>query len=259
MRYDFFAITGCGEYRETNEDRVMVDGNLIRNGEISGQVDGHLLAVVCDGVGGSSFGEKAADIAAMSMRDACECKQDPFSLCSALFKADDDVRVGQDEDKRLAGMKTTIAVLYIDEDGYLAFNAGDTRVYQFSNGRITRLSVDHTLGNETAGRGDGSSDEALLESFSNTITRFLGARQTSLKFNVAGDMSPAARFGTFLLCSDGAYRVISDEEIEKILCYPMGPVEKGRLIYRLAKQGGAKDNISLALVEVSDDGNEGCD
>ncbi|MDR1421498.1 MAG: serine/threonine-protein phosphatase, partial [Coriobacteriales bacterium] len=242
MHYDFYALTNSGRCRDKNEDRIMVDGNLIKNGELVGQAKEHFIAVICDGVGGCGFGDKAASTAALSLMDACDKKQDPFTLCAELFKADDKVKIEQKKDTRCADMKTTVAALYLDEDGYLVLNAGDTRVYRLCDGAFLQLSEDHTRLKEREMDGCVPVDEGEQAILNNTITRFLGAKRDRFRPAIAGDDHCGTVSATYLLCSDGAYKGISDEQLADILELPTDLEEKARIIYRLAEGSGTHDN-----------------
>jgi len=233
----------------------MLNQSVVVDAELFGSAKDRILAVACDGLGSCKGSDEASFAAICSMRDACKQKQDPISLCMALHRADDNVRKKQSESKELASIKTTIAVLYVDEEGFLAYNAGDTRIYHYNNGVLEQLSVDHTLSDDLQVLGESCErfNEGNNTCNQNIITQFLGSHRGQLKPYIAGDISSTASYGTFLLCTDGAYKGVPDEKIAEVLGYPAITLEqKGQLLYGLAEASGVRDNISLILVSVEE-------
>jgi len=227
----------------------MINGNVIVDGELTGSAEERLLAVVCDGVNSCNGSHEAADVAACSLRIAHLDKQDPFSFCSALLWADEVVKTKQLEKLELSGIKTTIAALYIDSDSFLAYNAGDTRIYQLDGGVLKQLSVDHSLEDEmqTSEKADGLG----LPSNSNRVTHYLGSDQSHLRFHITGDIATTTSCGTFVLCSDGAYAGVPDSKLSAVLsCPSLTLPEKGRLFYALAEANNPSDNISIVLINI---------
>ena len=54
----------------------------------------------------------------------------------------------------------------------------------------------------------------------------------------------------FLMCSDGLWGEVEDQDIENILNTYTDPRIASRELVRAAHQGGGKDNVTLAIVEV---------
>ncbi len=174
LHYEYFAVTDSGGEHLNNEDRVMIDGNLLQNGEISGLTKGRLMAAVCDGAGGEERLGEAAGIAAVSMRCARRGKKYPFSLFKALYKANRKVLEEQERYDDLADMKSAIAALYIDEEGYLTFNAGDVRVYSMVNGTIRQLTEDHPVSSNFHAQRRQKSTAASTGLYQTALTKLSG-------------------------------------------------------------------------------------
>ena len=237
--FKYAAVTGSGMGQGKNEDRIMVCGNYLSDGELSGESSGAFLAIVCDGVGGEDFGAEAAGISAMSFINLCGKKMSSFDLSGAVFNAND-VLLGFQALK--GNMFTTLAGLYIDEDHYCAFNAGNTRIYQKMGKRLIQLSTDHI-------RNEGLTDMAGSERKSYVITSYLGGLESKCSPSIKYGESNLNSGGKYILCTDGVHEVMTDEEILIILGKPRPLIDRCRMIYNKAIMNNSLDNISIVLVE----------
>ena len=62
MYYYIFGITDKGNYREQNEDCILIDHEVINSGSYESTVAAPFIAAVCDGVGGENAGEVASEL-----------------------------------------------------------------------------------------------------------------------------------------------------------------------------------------------------
>jgi len=248
--YKYAAITRKGISKEKNEDRIMIEGNYISDGELQGEAADSMLAVVCDGVGGEAFGEVAAEIASMSFLPLCGTDLSIFDVSSAVSDANKAVIYLQSRDLGHKYMSSTIAGIYISQTKYVVFNAGDTRVYLTDKkNRLTKLSKDHTEAQRLVDRGVINSPDEAPKSMRHTINRYIGGQgdtgASSLRQGSADSTS------TFLLCSDGLYNKLSETDLEKCLNMTVSPIEKCRAMVNLAIEHGSADDVSIILVEIN--------
>src|SRR5690606_29619984 len=137
----------------------------------------------------------------------------------------------------------TVAALLVFEDHYACVWAGDSRVYRMREGRLDRLTRDHSVVQELVDSGELSPEQARGHRRSNVVTRAVGAGPT-LELEVdegairAGDL--------FLVCSDGLTGAIADEALEaEIAAGPLEPMAERLLQAALLE--GANDNVSFVL------------
>src|SRR6185436_20991479 len=98
----------------------------------------------------------------------------------------------------------------VDGDvGHIA-HVGDSRVYCIRNGAIEVLTRDHSYLNDLAARGVELTDPAMRSRYESVLTRAIGVAPT-VEVEVA--TRPLQTGDTFLLCSDGVYRVLSPEQL----------------------------------------------
>ncbi|MBN2419749.1 MAG: serine/threonine-protein phosphatase [Deltaproteobacteria bacterium] len=140
-------------------------------------------------------------------------------------------------------MGTTIAGFVISEKNHIVwFHVGDSRAYRLRDGKLSCLTVDHSLYAEWEKAGSpGAAPGRHL------VTRVLGNNpevEADIKWGEKkkGDI--------YLLCSDGLNDMLTDKDIEKIL-------KRNRNITRMAEKlvdealaAGGKDNVSVILCKI---------
>jgi hypothetical protein len=166
--------------------------------------------------------------------------------CGAIFK-----RAQAEQEKR--GMGTTCSILLVAgptgaSRGFIA-HVGDSRIYLVRQGQTHQLTEDHSLMNELVRRGKVKAEEiesSPYKQYKNAVTRAVGVYESVEVETFDLDVLPG---DNFLLCSDGMYAYLTDEELpdlitaENINDVPKGLIEK-------ANRGGGHDNITAIVVRV---------
>jgi protein phosphatase len=148
-------------------------------------------------------------------------------------------------DPNLRGMGTTMTLTYsIGFDLFLA-HAGDSRAYLCREGSLRQLTRDHTRVQELVDAGMMTREEAATHRLRNVLTNVLGGGVPLTDVDVhrvgltAGDI--------MLLCSDGLYDVVKDDEIASILCASNSAEAACRSLIDLALERGAPDNVTVVV------------
>jgi protein phosphatase len=125
---------------------------------------------------------------------------------------------------------------------------GDSRVYVLREGRLEQLTHDHSWVEEQVRAGTMSPTAARQHPWRNVVTRALSGGEDP-EVDVT-DIRPA-RSERYLLCSDGLFSVVTDEQIAEILGDRSIPLEGvcGRLI-EAANAAGGPDNITALVLQV---------
>jgi serine/threonine protein phosphatase PrpC len=141
---------------------------------------------------------------------------------------------------------STVVGLAIADGEFRCFWAGDSRAYRLRDGKISRLSRDHSLVQDLVDAGMLSADEAEGHPNANVITRAVGVTE-DLKFDVvSGDV----RLGDqFVLASDGMTRLVEDHEVAAQLATADLDDAIDALIEMVLSRG-APDNVSIVITEV---------
>ena len=150
-----------------------------------------------------------------------------------------------DRDDRLVGMGTTCSAVAMAGEELTFGHVGDSRVYLVENGRIDRMTRDHSLAAEFERKGGSVQAPPRAR---NVLTRCLG-----VKADVEVDVPPApvqvSPGSTLVLCSDGLSNVVEDGEILQLAgSYP--PDGACQRLVQLARERGAPDNVTVIVARV---------
>ena len=130
-------------------------------------------------------------------------------------------------------------------DNYFALLwAGDSRAYRARKGSIMQLTRDHSQVEELVERGVILREEAESHPASNVITRAVGATD---QLYVDVDIDKVEPGDTFLLCSDGLYKHLSEDEISELL-RKEEIAEICQSLIDLTLERGATDNVTLVVI-----------
>ena len=244
-------MSGCvqsdkGCVREVNEDngRYIFPENkklLAKKG---------ILAVVADGMGGHLGGERASSLAVdIISRVYYESNRNiKAALKKAFTEANRVIHHSSISDENLNGMGTTCTALVLQNSQALLAYIGDSRLYLIREGEIYLLSEDHSAVMEMAKRGIISREEASRHSDRNIIQRALGVYPKA-EFSIWEQPMPAQTGDQFILCSDGLYDLVEEEEIKHIVMTVDAQSACQKLI-GMAKSRGGYDNITVCVINL---------
>lgn len=239
----YFSKTDIGKIRTKNQDQVAVMVNS------SDQV----FAIVCDGMGGHKAGEVASR-AMINYVSGCFQGHPGFESESEIKEwIEETIQNGNEFVKRLAstteehdGMGTTIVLgLQFENSIYLA-HVGDSRAY-FYQDEIKVLTKDHTLLNVLLDQGSLTLEQAKTFQQKNVLVQAIGGTED---IRISHGKITVSE-GYLLLCSDGLYNTVSNEEMNQIFKENTDIDVIGNELINRANENGGYDNISVVLVEVS--------
>ena len=234
------ALTHPGRVRESNEDSMLVTPRL---------------AAVADGLGGHAAGEVASRIAVDRMRELGDILDlHPDHIIEAIADTNRLILAAVLDRPEYAGMGTTVtgvaAVTIEGVEHCAVFNVGDSRTYRLVEGDFTQVSVDHSEVQELQDAGQITAEAAARYPRRNIITRCLGtdpAPQVDLWVFVP------SRVERFVLCSDGLSGEVTDEMISAtVRAHPDAEQATGLLLQQALDNGG-RDNITVIVVDVTND------
>lgn len=234
-RLRYSATTHVGRVREVNEDSILA-------------LPDQQIWVVADGMGGHEGGDFASQTIteALAVLPTHLSPRDKMvAIRDSLHRANTTIR--QESDRRHhATMGATVVALLITDGHFVAFWAGDSRLYRLRDGSIEMLSSDHSVVAEFVEAGEMTWDEAEHHPNSNMITRAIGVDDTLELDKIRGEVAPGDRF---LLCSDGLTKYAPFAVLERHLS--RDPIETvSDSLLQVALDGGGADNISVIVVDV---------
>ena len=233
------SLSSVGRVREGNEDAF----GCFQPSDTRGlRVKGRLF-VLADGMGGEAAGEVASQTAVEVTRNTYFT--DPFrdpvrALEKSLMLANEAIHRQASQNPELKRMGTTCTALVLrDQRAYVA-HVGDSRAYLIRDGAIVRLTRDHSMAEK--GRA-----------FAHILTRALGVEPAVEVDLLDAPLGLQAR-DIFLLCSDGLWGQVEDQELLAIAGAEPDPEDACRRLVNLANQRGGPDNITVVIVRVEDGG-----
>lgn len=194
MNFQYSSYTDIG-MRTNNEDSL----GTHKNGN-------SLIAVVADGLGGHANGEIASKLAVDALLEYIEKKEiDEDELLYAILNASDVIC------KADINGHTTIAALWLKESYAVAAHVGDSRIYQFRDGKIIFQSVDHSVVQMAVLIGELEPDAVRHHKDRNKVFRVLGEYGEKPKVDSTElNIQPGDRF---LLCSDGFWEPVLEADM----------------------------------------------
>lgn len=224
------------------------------------------LFVVADGMGGHVAGEVASRVAVEAIQafiaetahaDKNRTWPFPFEpnlsleanrLKAAFRLANRKIASAIADSTDLRGMATTASAILAGANTACVAHVGDSRVYLLRNGKLEQLTHDHSWVEEQVRAGTMSATAARQHPWRNVVTRALSGGEDP-EVDVT-EVRPTAG-DRLLLCSDGLFSVVTDQQIAEILGDRTQKLEDiaARLI-EAANAGGGPDNITALVIEV---------
>jgi protein phosphatase len=235
-RLSWGARTDIGLVRSHNEDSFLVQPPLF---------------AVCDGMGGHAAGEVASSIAVQTIGAQAPIHADDILLGAAVEAANAAVIEGAATGKGKPGMGCTASCVLIENNKMAIAHVGDSRIYLLHHGTLVRLTHDHSYVEELVDAGEITADEARVHPSRSIITRALGSDPDMYADHFTLDVSVGDRL---IVCSDGLSSMVEDSEIEAIAVSSVTPQSAADNLTSAALSAGGHDNITVIVVDVSDDG-----
>ncbi|MGH9801642.1 MAG: Stp1/IreP family PP2C-type Ser/Thr phosphatase [Blastocatellia bacterium] len=240
------CLSDAGCVRENNEDCALYrEARDQSEAETKGS-----LMLVADGVGGHSAGEEASRIAVetVSQRFFESSAGINEALREAFAEANQAIFRAAQSRWQWQGMGTTCTALAVCGGRAFVAQVGDSRVYLVREDRIYQLSEDHSAVMEMVRMGMMTIAEAEGHEDRNIILRALGTKP-EIAVTVWEKPFPVRAGDSFVLCTDGLFDLVSDEEIKAVAANETPDAGCHRLI-DLAKAKGGYDNITVGIVRV---------
>ena len=131
-------------------------------------------------------------------------------------------------------------------------HVGDSRIYLYRDGKLEKISKDHSFVEELVDAGTITREQAKNHPKRNIITRCIGAEE---KIDPQIEVLPYGKDDIWLLCSDGLTNYVDDAEIESVLSKTdISLPDMLRVLRDKAILGGGRDNITVAALMGGDDG-----
>jgi len=257
LRIQMSVATDVGLKREVNEDAY-------------DSVPEENFYVVADGMGGHASGQVASSLAVSNLRrylvDLAHQPGHELSfpvhpgagppevlVSNAIQWANERIYIESLKERKYEGMGTTLVCAQGWEGWLVLGHVGDSRIYRYRDGTLQQVTRDHSLLNHFIDQGKITTEQEIRDfKERNIIVRALG-----LKDWVEPEVRVIDRAGgdVFLLCSDGLTDQVEDWIIENVLRGNRDDLPAAcESLVRLANDAGGKDNCTVMLLDMVEEG-----
>jgi protein phosphatase len=247
------ALSDTGRKRQANQDSYLVD-------------DQYQLYLLADGMGGMGGGEEASKLTISTIYGFVQLTSDaseltwPFGydleasfeknlLQTAVLMANLRVCRASEEMEQLAGMGSTVVMVWARAGRAFWTHVGDSRLYLFRGGVLQQLSEDHSFVQEQLKRGLISPAEAEVHSLRHVITKAIGSRE---RFEVDVQEQPLEPGDLLMLCCDGLSNCLNKSKMEEIMQKGKELTSTCQMLVDAANEAGGTDNITVVLCQNTD-------
>ncbi|MEW4355260.1 Stp1/IreP family PP2C-type Ser/Thr phosphatase [Streptococcus pneumoniae] len=238
-------LTDVGQKRTNNQDYT---NQFVNRAGMS-------MIILADGMGGHRAGNIASEMAVTDLGAAwVDTKISTINEVRewfALHIEEENQKIHQfGQDEAYKGMGTTLEALALIGNQAIYAHIGDSRIGLIRGENYTQLTSDHSLVNALLKAGQLTKEEAERHPQRNIITQSIGQKD-----EVEPDigMVTLEENDYLVLNSDGLSNMISDSEIYDIVTSDITLAEKAETLIRFANNAGGLDNITVALVHVTEE------
>ncbi|WP_169728907.1 PP2C family protein-serine/threonine phosphatase [Desulfatirhabdium butyrativorans] len=214
---------------------------------------GGVLAVVADGMGGLSLGKEAGYIGKTTMILSYQEKSVDESISRALRRSLLSANEAVVSLARKAGKKNqvgaTLAAAVIHQNRLYWISVGDSRIYLCRNRVLIKLTQDHLYGrllDVRAASGEIAIKEALFHPYRDALTSGLGWENLK-EVNQNNTPLSLKNGDRILLCSDGVYKTLVENEIVQMLSGHPQQAAEALIKTALSKQLQNQDNMTAVI------------
>jgi serine/threonine protein phosphatase PrpC len=255
MKFTVGYHTDAGLRKKINQDSLLIKTAKSPYGRLG-------LFIVCDGMGGLSSGELASGTVINGMSKWFDeilshinfntvDKDDLYKfICGQVMDLNNKIfEYGIMQNQKLG---TTLTLCLFVHNKYYIIQVGDSRAYKIVN-NVEQLTKDQTFVQREVDRGNITMEEAINHPRKNVLLQCIGARKEVEPVMVTGELKGNE---VFLICSDGFYRKLSNNEILNELRWSnLNNSEqiksKTKNFIDLVKNREERDNITGLIVKVS--------
>lgn len=236
--------------RTENQDAVITSA-LVPVGDGQGPAALGQLLALADGMGGHAHGELASRMAVETIQAqiAADTGTDAAALLKRAYREANTriYQAGTVETPGEATMGTTLVSAIVRGKYVTIANVGDSRAYLIRANRLNQITQDHSLVAEQVAKGEISAADARSSPHRNRLIHALGQREKldgRLPNIYEMILLPQDRL---LLCSDGFYDVVPDEDLLRVILGSSAEVAAATLV-DLARQRNTADNVSAVVL-----------
>lgn len=237
------AYSYIGTKYHINQDNLFINGIYNEKSldlfEYDGLVQYPCVVAVYDGIGGLDKGELASLCCSKLTKllfDSVNNENLDENKLRSYYNSINETLVNYERNHSL-DFGSTAAICIVNEKSVLFSNLGDSRIYCFKNDVLEQMSKDHN-------------DAQITDSkYGQGLTQYLGFDTSEYRIepHIVHKSIGLSNDEYILLCSDGVYKYVSDEEIIKIL--KTDSINISKALVEKALENGSTDNITTIVMK----------
>lgn len=265
------GATDVGPERPANEDQFFIANVrrslVVRASSLSPPLsanDKHqdttdTLLIIADGIGGYAGGALASSTATRHLAGdllwslGVPCKSTSRAdevrdrLMAAIVRAHHAVRRLASRPDVHHNLGTTVTLAYIEWPSLHVAHVGDSRCYLLRDGRLQRLTTDHTIAEQLRQSDALPPGARPAERYEHVLTNSVGGHSEP---EPQVETTKLQRGDTILLCTDGLTGPIGDRLLAAALQQGHPPEETCTQLLQLARERGARDNATVVMAQI---------
>lgn len=244
-----FGVSKTIGRRRSQQDALAVSDPNIK------KFDNQWFAVLCDGMGGMSGGEKASALCVKLFLKACVNHIDDVVKFyqDLLPMIDEEVALLENDNGGPLGGGSTFISACIDNGLFYWASVGDSHIYFIRDNKIVRVNVEHNYMAdllEMVKDGEITYEEACADKNKEALTSYMGIGNLEL-MDISCQPVRLIPGDKIVLCSDGLYRSVSNAEIMQVVLSNGNNMQKAAdnlINYAMAKNNPYQDNTSVVVI-----------
>ena len=211
---------------------------------------GEFLCVVADGMGGHKGGafaaQKVVDVCTQKWNENDSIEAPENFLTELAFSAHSAILDSQIEE--FAQAQSLVCMLYVNlaQSIFMSMHVGDCRTFQFENESFVKRTVDQSLAQLHALKGDISDDEIASHPDQNKIYSSLGGSEPPSplieRYETSGNV--------FLVCSDGFWELFTQQSLGGVIENIGSDKDLDTLIQQQLANKNQHDNTTAILIKL---------
>lgn len=216
------------------------------------------IFLLADGLGGHKGGEQASELIVEAILSAWDAEGGALDAADCRYWLEDRISEANQallsaQEERHNNMKSTVVALSLKEGRAAWAHVGDSRLYYISGGRLFCVTRDHSVTYKKYLAGEITREQINFDEDRSSLLRVVGDETRCIPESGEPDEGFVQPGDAFLLCSDGFWEYLFDEEI-LIDCLKAATPKAWAelmLVRALPRMLPGSDNLTLLTVFVS--------
>lgn len=231
MNFNISAFTHEGTAKDSNQDCILVNGEVLAQGYINRDNQEHCFCFVADGVGGNRAGDFASQFVLENIKSLPVIPSSDWA--SDFHNINQKLLTLSCNKQELRGTASTLSGLIINKERFSIIHAGDSEMWLQRDDMFFKLTNDQVFND--------------LEKNS-PLTSYFGGVSDNLRFDEDIYVRESLVGDTFLICSDGLFKSLSHKTVKSILNMNTDLDFKAQALLEECLRCGAEDNVSTILI-----------